>query len=86
MSFWDRLFGREPDSGSGDVAKDRLKLVLEYDRAKLTPAQLEEIRADIIEAISKHVDISQQQVEVTLQQGGRLVAEIPLERMTGEAG
>lgn len=86
MSFLDRLLGRESHEASGGVAKDRLKLVLEYDRARLTPAQLEEIRADIVEAISRHVDISQKDVEVSLQQGGRLVAEIPLERITGEAG
>ncbi|MEO8084478.1 MAG: cell division topological specificity factor MinE [Ardenticatenales bacterium] len=82
MGFLDRLMGREqPASGaSGAVAKERLKLVLEYDRSRLTPAQLELIRDDIIAAISRHVDVANADVQVTLEQGGRLVAEIPLGR------
>lgn len=85
MGFLDRLMGRPaavPDA-SGRVAKERLKLVLEYDRARLTPAQLELIRDEIIAAISRHVDVSTADVEVKLEQGGRLVAEIPLGRMGG---
>ena len=43
MGFLDRLMGRDQPSpdASGTVAKERLKLVLEYDRARLTPAQLQ---------------------------------------------
>ncbi len=82
MGFLDRLMGREPAPAttSGHVAKERLKLVLEYDRARLTPAQLEQIRDELIAVISRHVDIANAEVEVKLEQGGRLVAEIPLGR------
>ncbi len=85
MSFLQRLFGgsRSP-AASGEVARDRLKLVLEYDRAKLTPAQLDQIRDDIIEAISRHVTLGNGQVEVKLEAGGRLVAEIPLGRAASD--
>jgi cell division topological specificity factor len=60
------------------VAKERLKLVLEYDRAQLSPAELEQIRDEIIASISRHVDVAREDVEVKLERGGRLVAEIPL--------
>lgn len=82
MGFLDRLMGRDQPSpaASGNVAKERLKLVLEYDRARLTPAQLEQIRDELIAVISRHVDIANAEVEVKLEQGGRLVAEIPLGR------
>jgi cell division topological specificity factor len=88
MGFLDRLRGRDqspPAAASGTVAKERLKLVLEYDAARLTPAQLELIRDEIIAAISRHVDIADADVQVTLEQGGRLLAEIPLGR-GGAAG
>lgn len=82
MSFLDRLLGRESAKASGAVARDRLKFVLEYDRARLTPAQLATIRDEIIEVISRHIDIADGQVDVKLEQGGRLIAEIPLGRGT----
>lgn len=88
MGFLDRLMGREqpPTSHSGNLAKERLKVVLEYDRARLTPAQLELIRDEIIAVISRHVDIANADVEVKLEQGGRLVAEIPLGRASAGGG
>jgi len=80
MSLLDRLLRRpEPKGGSGAVAKERLKLVLEYDRAQITAAQLDEIRDEIIDTISRHVAIQREDVLVKLERDGRLVAEIPLD-------
>jgi cell division topological specificity factor MinE len=83
MGLLDRLLGRHQPTGSGAVAKERLKLVLEYDRAQLTPEELDSIRHDIIASISRHVAVAAEDVHVTLEQGGRLVAEIPLGRGAG---
>ena len=80
MSWLNRLLSRpEPPVGSGAVAKERLKLVLEYDRAHITSAQLDEIRDEIIDSISRHVAIHREDVKITLEHDGRLVAEIPLD-------
>lgn len=68
-----------PAKGSGEVARERLKLVLEYDRAQITAAQLDEIRDDIIDSISRHVAIQREDVQIKLERDGRLVAEIPLD-------
>ena len=43
--------------GSSDVAKDRLKLLLVSDRANCSPEVMEMIKNDIIQVISKYVDI-----------------------------
>ena len=41
--------------GSGDVAKDRLKLLLVSDRANCSPEVMEMIKNDIIKVISKYM-------------------------------
>lgn len=74
------LLGLDRSSGSGSVAKDRLKLVLEYDRTQLTPAKLALIRDEIIATISRHVNVRSEDVLIKLEPGGRLVADIPLDR------
>jgi cell division topological specificity factor len=77
MNLFERLMNRsEPRSGA--VAKQRLKLVLEYDRTLLSPGQLDLIRNDIIESISRHVLVDRDEVQVSLKSGSRLVAEVPL--------
>ena len=42
---------------SGDVAKDRLKLLLVSDRADCSPDVMEAIKNDIIQVISKYMEI-----------------------------
>jgi cell division topological specificity factor len=79
MGFWDRLLGRKPTSGQ--VAKDRLQLVLVHDRAGLSPEVIEQMRDEIIEVLSKYVDIDHQEMEISLSQGrgqSTLIANIPI--------
>ena len=83
MSILRGLLGLGRPTGSGAVAKDRLKFVLEYDRAQLSPLELDQIRDEIIATISRHVTVRREDVEIKLEPGGRLVAEIPLDRGRG---
>jgi cell division topological specificity factor len=81
MSFLERLLGRRRESSSGEVAKERLRLVLAHDRAKISPGLLDTLKDEIITVISRHVDIDAEGVEVTFSQNARetrLVADIPL--------
>lgn len=78
MSFFDRFFGKK---NSADNAKERLQLVLIHDRTDLTPAELDSLKDDLIEAISRHVEIDAQTMQIGVQHDGRsqrLVADIPL--------
>ncbi len=79
MSWLDRLLGK--NETSGQVAKQRLQMVLIHDRADLPPGMLELIKDDIIQVIAKHMAIDTDKVVVHLEQDtqeNRLVAEIPL--------
>jgi cell division topological specificity factor len=66
---------------SAHAAKDRLKLILIHDRAGLSQGKLELLKDDLIETLSRHVEIDRQAVRVTLasdREQQRLVADIPL--------
>lgn len=71
------LFGRKK---SKETVKDRLKLVLQYDRAKLSPAKMDELKAELVQVISKYFPADESGYDVNIdQQGDRmvLVANLP---------
>lgn len=78
-SFLDRILGREPKSAA--QAKERLQLVLIHDRTDLSPGVMEALRDELIQVISRHVEIDEHAVHIAVEHEGRsqrLVADIPL--------
>jgi len=65
MGFFDAFFRRKP---SGNTAKDRLKLVLVSDRANCSPETIEMIKNDIIQVISKYVEIDTNGLDIQITQ------------------
>ncbi|MFZ5856044.1 MAG: cell division topological specificity factor MinE [Chloroflexota bacterium] len=66
---------------SAASAKERLQLVLIHDRTDLTAGELDALKDDLLDVISKHVDIEPDEVRIGLERDGRsqrLVADIPL--------
>ena len=59
------LFRRK---SSGDVAKDRLKLLLVSDRANCSPDVMEMIKNDIIQVISKYMEIDAEGLDIQITQ------------------
>ena len=53
---------------SGDVAKDRLKFVLVSDRANCSPEVMEKIKNDIINVISKYMEIDAEGLDIQITQ------------------
>ncbi|MDO4325578.1 MAG: cell division topological specificity factor MinE [bacterium] len=51
---------------SGTIAKDRLKLLLVSDRANCSPEMMEMIKNDIINVISKYMEIDAEGVEIQI--------------------
>ena len=73
------FFGRKK---SKDELKDRLKLVLSYDRAKLSPGKMDELKHELLEVISKYFPAQESEYDVKLeQQGDRMVmvANLPVQ-------
>ena len=66
-------------------AKERLQLVLIHDRTDLTPAEMTLMRDEILQVISRHVDVDSSGVQFSVEHDGRsqrLVADIPLRSVT----
>lgn len=80
MTEWMRqLTGNKKQSASD--AKERLKLVLIHDRTELTPANLEKMKNELLDVISRYIEIDSSAVKITMNQEGReqkLTADIPL--------
>ena len=75
---------------SGDVAKDRLKLLLVSDRANCSPEIMELIKNDIINVIAKYMEIDSEGLDIQITQTDSdgengnvpaLVANIPIKEV-----
>ncbi len=79
MGFFSRIRGQSRNSAQ--VAKQRLQLVLAHDRSGISPETLDILKDEIINVISRHVEIDRAHVDVTVsrnQTGNRLIANIPV--------
>ncbi|MGC8716833.1 MAG: cell division topological specificity factor MinE [bacterium] len=74
-----KFFSREPSSK--EVAKERLKLVLIHDRTSISPEIMNEIKSEIIDVISKHLEIDMEGIDISLEgeeNSIALIASIPI--------
>jgi cell division topological specificity factor len=82
MDLMGRFF--KDDTSSKDMAVERLRLVLVHDRAGISPGLMEALKEDMIQVISKYMDIDEEAMEVNLNSGelsSALVASIPVKRI-----
>lgn len=82
-NFIDRVLGK--DRRTANQAKERLKLVLIHDRTDLTPGRMDKLKDELIEVISRYVDIDASAVRIDMTQDGReqrLLADIPIRSAT----
>ena len=78
-SFIERLLGR--DQKSAQTAKERMKLVLVHDRTDMPISEMDQLKDELIDVISRHVEIERGGARIEMTQDGRqqrLIADIPL--------
>ena len=77
----------ETSDASKSVATNRLKLVLMQDRTNLTPRILEQMRSELIELLSRYVELDKELLDLNFEQEGDQVAlmlSIPVIRAKDE--
>lgn len=75
------MFGLFSRKKSKDHLKERLKLVLSYDRAKLSPGKMEQLKHDLLEVIARYFPMDGHDTDVRLEQHGDrmvLIANLPM--------
>ena len=84
-----RFFRPQEEFGDASkaVATNRLKLVLMQDRTNLTPKILEQMRGELIDLLSRYVEMDKELLELNFEQEGDQVAlmlSIPVIRAKDE--
>jgi cell division topological specificity factor len=79
LDFFKSLF--RPAPASGETAKERLRLVLLSDHLSLAPDVVESLKRDLLDVISRYVEIDFNNADVTFEQRDRevaMLANIPI--------
>ncbi len=82
MGVFEFMVGRKKQT-PGELAKERLKVVLVHDRLKVNPEVLEMIKAELLSAISRRLDVDEQNMQVSLaRESGwdTIQANVPIKR------
>ncbi len=77
----------EQEESAKDTACNRLRVVLMQDRTNLTPELLERMRKELVELLSKYLEMDKEALELNLEQDGDQVAlmlSIPVIRAKDE--
>ncbi len=78
IEFFRKLFSQP---GSSSTAKERLRLVLMSDHLTLAPEMIDKLKNDLVDVISKYVEVDRDKIEVNFEQHDKalaMMANVPI--------
>jgi cell division topological specificity factor len=78
IEFFKRFFRQQ---GSSVTAKERLRLVLMTDHLELAPEMIEAMKRDLVDVISRYVEVDRERIDVSFERQDRalaMLANIPI--------
>jgi cell division topological specificity factor len=78
IEFLKRLLRRP---SSSETAKERLRLVLMTDHLELAPEMIDAMKRDLVDVISRHVEVDRDRIDVSFERQDRtlaMLANIPI--------
>jgi len=78
IEFLKRLFRQQSSSAT---AKERLRLVLMTDHLELAPEMIEKMKHDLVDLISRYVEVDRERIDVTFERQDAtlaMLANIPI--------
>jgi cell division topological specificity factor len=72
--IWSKIFPWEGATKTRYKAKNRLQLVIAHDRAGINPEMLHKMREEIIEVVSRYLEIDKEEMELSIESSDRLTA------------
>ena len=87
LGFFRQTDAEQQQESSKETACNRLRVVLMQDRTNLTPELLERMRGELVELLSKYLEMDKEALELNLEQDGEQVAlmlSIPVIRAKDE--
>ncbi len=82
MGVFEFFVGRKKQT-PGELAKERLKVVLVHDRLKVNPEVLEMIKNELLSVISRRLEVDEQNMQISLaRESGwdTIQANVPIKR------
>lgn len=59
---------------SKNVAKERLQFILVQDRVKLSPAEMESLKNELVDVIRKYIKVDDQEIEMIVNREDEMMA------------
>ena len=72
------------DTSPGQIARDRLTVIVMGDRTGISPAMIDDMKQDIIEVLKRYAEIDETQINIELaneEDSVALVANIPIKTL-----
>jgi len=82
MGVFEFMVGRKKQT-PGELAKERLKVVLVHDRLKVNPEVLEMIKSELLSVISRRLEVDEENMQINLSRDSgwdTIQANVPIKR------